>query len=1087
MLLRHTLPITLVALALACEPTVPHCDSPGSTDPACKGSFNPASVDIAAFDIASAPPDIPLPNDLALLEQAVVTQSGAQRELLRAFQQAGGFPNDQEVPITIDFVHQTIDPGTGKQTPSAPDLDLASINPPGAQPNVVVLSYSSNGVGGQIPIEQPTAADYLKGTDRGTLTLHKTIDRKADPKNTKRRWSPGQYVVAVRGGKSGVQVTGSTAGVSPSPAMFLLLQGKNLTLPENLTLIPGNSAAEKATNAAQLEQLRAGYLLPLSAVNGVFPQSEIAVLGTFRIAPAATHLETDPGAGLIPLPSDFLLDPANGGKTVINNPAFGPLAPGLATLDGFSTTAMILSQTSGPVDASTVNSGTVFLYELNLQSSPPTATRLAELREIAAGKTPRFVAEPPAITQTVGSASVSTVIGLQPAIPVQLPLALGGKFLPLPPLKEGTEYAVIITDGVKDFPNGAPLVKSTLAKLLLFTSPLFANGRSAVAGVSDAQAPALEQIRQVLQLPVGALAAEKGITKDHIAIAYTFRTQTITAIATQLGALPYNPAFPPALAAALAGPVPGRTLSFCTSPTATGATCTGFGPNSGTPDVKSVWNRYGLDPAVIPNGNIGGIIESVIVTPEILDPKTGAFTNPPVPTPVPIRVLISVPKVPVPVPVPAPGLPGPGCTPTATAPCAAPLVIFRHGVFGSRAAMLAVANELANNGMVVAAIDAAKQGDRSFCSASSQCVTGATCLQPASLAGQGDSPGATPGTCSGPASVLIDPANNGSFYRNKPFCDPTSTSCSGAFYVFNAGTPAVSGNFLISGNLFRTRDTFRQDIIDQSQLVHVLGLDPTHPPPAAQPQDSIFYSLAGNFGVVIDPTRIYFLGQSLGAIQGTVDVAANPRIGKAVLNVGGGTIADVFTNSPSLTPALIALLGTLNPPIKPGTSDFLQFVNVAKWVFDPADPINFAQHLTADPLQNLLPPLGGNPDGSVKQAAKKILGQVANCDETVPNPFNLLLYGLAGLGPESASKATQTVFIYPGNSGATPLAPCAIPASAGGGPVPHAFLTSWGAPKPPAGAPATYQADIATLTRAAQNDAARFLYLDEHPAPAEQP
>ncbi len=1062
MLLRRTLPIALAAFALACEPSVPHCTSASSTDAACKGVFNPATLDYAAFDLTSAVPDIPLPNDLALLPETVASQTGAQKELLQAFQAAGGFPNDQEVPITVDFVRQTIDSNTGALTASAPDLDVTSINKAGATPNVVVISLTAGFP--KVAIEQPTAADYVKGTSTGTLTLHKKPNATGS-----RRFAPGQYVVAVRGGASGVQVTGSSAGINPTPTMYLLLQGQTLTDPANVAIIPGNSAAEKATAAAQLEHIRQGYLLPLTAINGTFPQQEIAVLGTFKIAPAATHVETDPGAGLIPLPSDFLLDPATGGKTVVNNPAFGPLAAGIATLDGFSTTAMILSQTSAPINAGTVNAGTVFLYELNLKTSPPTATRLAEITEIAAGKTPRFVAEPPAITQTVSNVKVSTAIGLQPAIPVPLP---AGKLAILPPLKEATEYAVLITDGVKDL-TGAGLVRSTLAKLLFFTNPLVANGHSAVAGVSDAQAPTLEQFRQLLQLPVGTLAAEKGISKEHVAMAYTFRTQSITATAVQLGALPYNPAFPPALTAALAGPVPGHTASFCTN-TVSGGTCAGFGPNTGGTDVNAVWGRYGLDPAVIPNDKIGGIIESVIVTPELLDLKTGAFTNPPVPNPVPIRVLISMPQVPVPVPGG-----GPGCIPAAGAPCAVPLVIFRHGIGSSRAAMLTVANEMARNGIAVAAIDAAKQGDRSLCSNSNQCVTGASCVQDPVAAGQGDAAGATPGTCTGPAALLAVPANGGSFYLNKPYCDPTTTRCSGANYLPNAGTPAVSSNFLISGNLFRTRDTFRQDIIDQSQLVHVLGLDPTHPPATAQPQDSIFYSLAGNFGVVIDPTRIYFLGQSLGSIQGVLDVAANPRIGKAVLNVGGGTIVDVFSNSPSLTPDLNKLL--LGLGIAPGTAAYLQFINVAKWILDPADPINFASHMIADPLPNPLSPVAGT-----KQAPKKVLGQLANCDATVPNAFNLLLYGLTGLGPESASAATQTVFYYPGNAAATPRAPCAI---SGGGPVPHGFITNWGAENAPltAGTPATYQTDIATLTKAAQDDAAKFLYSDIHPAPAETP
>src|SRR5207237_1946143 len=115
-----------------------------------------------------------------------------------------------------------------------------------------------------------------------------------------------------------------------------------------------------------------------------------------------------------------------------------------------------------------------------------------------------------------------------------------------------------------------------------------------------------------------------------------------------------------------------------------------------------------------------------------------------------------------------------------------------------------------------------------------------------------------------------------------------------------------------------------------------------------------------------------------------MDVAANPRIGKASLSVGGATITDIFTNSPAFAPSVTALLAGLG--IAPGTPAFLQFVQVAKWVLDPADPLNYAANLSA---QTLPSPLSGN----AAPAPRKIMMQLSNCDRTVPNPFNLELYG----------------------------------------------------------------------------------------------
>ena len=1021
MLLRRTALIAATAVAFACEPSVPH-------------GTNPTFVDTAAFDLTPSHPDIPLPNDLALLPASVSGQVGAQQELLKEFQKAGGFPNDQEVPITIDFVRQTIDPATGAQTPSAPALDVTSIS----SSNLVLFSIGDPSgppasYGAPIAFDPPKPTDYVTSGDHGTLTVHKTPDSATHS----RRFAPARYVVAVRGGPNGVKVTGNAQGLSPAPAMYLLLQDQNLGLPQNQTLIPGNTPAEKQTNAAALEAIRKTYIFPLLVVDGAFPHKEIAVMSTFKIAPITTaHVETDPGAGLIPLPSDFLLDPATGGSTVVKNPAFGPLAAGIATLDGFSTTAMILSQVSAPILAGTVR-GNAYLYELDLKSSPPKATKLAELVESIgdSANPPRFVAEPKAITKDIpdgrgGTITVSTAIGLQPAVPAPV---LGVGLVAIPALKEGTEYAVILTDGIKDV-NGQGLSRSTLGKLLLFQNQLSVGGKSAVPGVDDATAGALEQMRQVLALPVGTLVATpgSGITKDNVVMAYTFRTQTFSNTAVNLAAAPYNPALPAAVQAALKEPVAGSTVGYCAS-----------GCTPGTFDTVAA--KYAVDPALVglDNGNIKGIVETTILTLNILNPATGAAQPDSTQwTAEPLNVLLSVPTATA--PATAGGTPCSGGTPAA--PCVAPLIVFRHGIFGSRASVLTVMDQLSAKGFAVAAIDANKHGDRTFCSADNQCIPGAKCTPVDALSHQGDTAGATPGKCTAPASV---PKVNGSYFANKPTNCGSAATCG----VANAGLPAASGNFLVSGNLFRTRDSLRQDILDQSQLLHVIARAPA----STDANSQLFLTLAGGFGVVIDPRLTFFLGQSLGAISGTVDVAANPRFSQAVLNVGGGTIVDVFSNSslaqgPNGLNALLASLG-----IALGTPAYLQFINVAKWILDPADPLNYAQHLTANTLPNLFLPPDGKPDGSVAQRPKRILGQVAACDSTVPNPFNLELYKTIGLGPLSAANSTLQTFITDPSAFSSALG---LDVGCPTGAVTHGFITDW---------------KIPSITTKGQTDAASFL------------
>jgi hypothetical protein len=290
------------------------------------------------------------------------------------------------------------------------------------------------------------------------------------------------------------------------------------------------------------------------------------------------------------------------------------------------------------------------------------------------------------------------------------------------------------------------------------------------------------------------------------------------------------------------------------------------------------------------------------------------------------------------------------------------MMVFRHGLGRGRIDMLLIADSFAAAGMVTVAIDAAKHGDRSFCTSGIAGTTldpvtrtavggcnnspvpatpGVLCNPIASMATQGDAQ--PPGTCGagGFAKMRLD----GSFVM-----DPATQD----------GIPAISGNFLVSANFFRTRDTMRQDLIDESQLIRALALVP---PEAAGTHNVVFEHMFGQ-NLIIDPGAIYYSGQSLGSIQGTMDVATNPRISKAVFNVGGGSIVDIFTNSPAFAPAVDWLLAGIG--IQRGTAGFLQFLVVAKTILDPADPINFAGHLTANTLPNLL--AGGTP-----QAAKRVL------------------------------------------------------------------------------------------------------------------
>jgi hypothetical protein len=980
-MLRHA---CIAALMLAaCQPDIPQ--------------IPPTSFVTAVFDPTTS--QVPLPNDLVFFnppnsvcpppaDPNATAPACAQAELLTAF--GGAFPSDQEVAVTIDF-QQTDFGSDNTPTVSAPDLDFTTFTP-----TTFFVVGETNTDSGEVEMEPVTAADYVKGTDRGTLSLH----RKGHLP-----WAEGSYSVLLRGGPNGLK---SKTGVPvvASQVFDLVAQGLDMTDPANIGLLKAQTGSTEAAieQGRQLNLLIALYQMhAFPAADSRFPHQELAITTTFRVQPVVTNVTIDPARGLVPLPIDLLRDAKTGHLTPLaactlagsslksDGTCPSAAAGGFEALDGFATTGAILGPTSELVDASTIKPATLQLYDLTDPAHPVLVDPTG------------LILEPCEFTAGCGSATpLSPVIAIQPAG------ATAGDATSVfrtRPLKDATDYAVVMTTGIKD-KAGNSIGPGTVAKVVRFVNPIVVGGHSALSGIDDATAASLEKMR--LQLgPVFATLAAAGTPSSEVAMAYTFHTQTILSQAVQLGALPYT------LPAASA--LPATTLVADTA--------------------ANVFKKYGVDATLVQSSNIDEVLEVDITAFNALDPFTGAFlADPTTGAFETIHALIATPK--------------PGTVPACTGGLAgfgkcSPMMIFRHGLGGGRAQMLTVADSFTAAGMTVVAIDAAKHGDRSFCTSGSvgQCNNGATCTTILPSGAQGDvNP---PGTCG----------------ADGPIKHPVSPTCTGACAAAATdGIPFISGNYLISTNFFRTRDTFRQDFIDESQMVRAIAFVPSAPPPTGH---SVFDHMIGHSGVIIDPATIYYSGQSLGAIQGVGDVATNPRISKAGFNVGGGTVVDVFTNSPAFAAQVNALLAGLG--IERGTAKFLQFLVVAKTVLDPADPVNFAGHLTANTLPNLLV----DATGHTPQAPKKVLSQIANCDNTVPNPFNLILSANVPTGP----LPTDASFFTPGATGTfqlfvtTPFNPATF-GTCSASVVEHGFLTDWVTP---------------SLTINAQTDIANFVMSNTPP------
>ena len=1034
MSLRRFAPVPFLALALsACNPSVTNTQA--------------SSVVTAAFDPTALVPVLPQPNDLVLELSIPSPPPNAEYEFLGYFKSIGGFPYDQELDLTIPFV--TVD--VGSPGTSVPLIDVASVKPCTA-PSTSATSQCNllvwDATAGTYPALGPIT--YSAGSTTGTLTVVNGLN----PATGNRLWTPGHmYIFAVRTGSNGVKTVGG-GQVYPSGTTYALL----FSQPNSL---PGCGTTPPTAQCLQAQALWYAYQPVFAAVtNTGFPQSEIAVTGTFTIAPANTWVEGDASSGQIPVPSDFLIDPLTGNV----NAALDAQIPEISTLDGFSTTAIQLAPTSGPIQALTVRDNTnpstyldggIFLYEY--QPASGTYVEVQDFVDFLASPSttlPSYLAQPPQLSQ--GTPPLTTAVALQPAVAVPVgpvsPTAPGtyppGQ-ISLQPLKSSTTYAVVITKRILDA-HGNALNNTTLGQMLMFTNPLCepspacaaapATAVSTVPGVPNAESSGLEKMRLGLKPLFPKLAADHGITKSDIAMVYTVTTQSILDVMAQLPALPYQ--------GGGTSIVPGAVTALTPS---------------------DAFALFGVDPTVVPGVTtltIGGtvvnpvlaeVLEAPFPTYNLIDPTTGAFyPSATQAKPLAVQALIAVPN-PAAVPDKMTSCPGVPATNPPSPPFCQPLVVFHHGLGGGRGQMLLVANELAAQGFVVAALDAPLHGLRSYCDTSltvastgtnPECVTASggdgTCTAIGPPGTQGDAN--PPGTCT-----------NGSVLKQAPVLCP-SASCQAAWGATapqqRGGTSVSSGSYLISSNVYRSRDNLRQDVIDVSSLILALARPPAPIPPPAT-TSPVFTHLLVNEGIVVDPSRVYYEGISLGGILGTLNTAANPRISNSVLNVAGGTIVDIIVNSPAFADEVTKLL----PP--PGTPAYVQTLLAFKWILDPADPVNLAAYVQ----ENALPsPIGTQP-------TKHVIGMWAACDGTVPNPENVELYDNIGLGaPPGSPVSTSVVYernLPPDTSHpACPLSPYTPTGSA----VPHGFLGSWGV-----SATGVVDPTDASLTLTGQQQAAAFL------------
>lgn len=372
----------------------------------------------------------------------------------------------------------------------------------------------------------------------------------------------------------------------------------------------------------------------------------------FSTAQAATradfYAQFDPSAGVLPFPNNLLFSGSTDGTLnipVADPKNFADPQVALNQLDGFSTVAPLTANFSGAVNANTLQAGrTVRLFQVELSNpftnptTPAPFAITAVQRELRAGVDYQV--------NLLAQDQKQTTLNIQPLLPLQPKAA----------------YLVVLTNAIQDHAgyDALPSPSYTLTKLP--TPLLDGNGNSVIPGLSNAQAKALEPLRQLVNNQENA-AASQGLARNNIVLSWTFMTQS-TADA-------FN-----ALGEAL------RPLGIAVK--ATGATTQAVG--LGLPGFSNIYaGALGIPYYLNKDQPLSSYWQTA---------DGGAVTRyqslPRATTALQIPLLMTVPNAKSGQSKPATGW---------------PLVIFQHGITGNRTQLFALADALAFEGYAAIAID----------------------------------------------------------------------------------------------------------------------------------------------------------------------------------------------------------------------------------------------------------------------------------------------------------------------------------------------------------------------------------------------
>jgi hypothetical protein len=860
----------LEGLRLKYKPTIDKVVAGGAarTDVVLAWHFKINTYTQLQFNPAAVPPQVPTPNDLAIDPTTGLVKAPVDPNSSLAQQE-----------FTTDYLNTL----NGFPVSAAANAILVG----GDLDETTIVNGSVDDDGNPDPAsDNVRVVDLVTGEDvPGVVITYSSTTKQlaiAPPNGT---WGKGKHLaVVIVGGKNGVFGTNGKPIVG-TETWALARSKASLVTCDDLTAAdckPAISAAPLSTaQAIALEGLRREYS-PVIDLTGV-ARIDLALLWVFSTVdqPEATF---DPAKSIIPFPNNLLINPTTG-KLNLPDPGGTGLAHqlvlGLNTLDGFSTTAMAVSENADGLGA---------LDEDEIDPLSLSDGGTAGFVKLAAGGLQPKVKI--CLNCNSSTRSDGGTIVLFPDGGALVPAPQQLQWVPQLPLEEKVNYAGFVTTKLKDTQGRNVIAAPAFALLRMKNTLVDANGKSQVSGVSDANAAALEPARLGLKPMFDALDAS-GLKRTNLALAFSYKTEhtvsDLQSIVAVPGLLPAGTAFPSSV-----GDISAQAFA--------------------------AMNAQG-----IPHSAVGKVFQAQIVLPFLLNGPGGTFN----PNPAAIQGL----RAPALIATPAAAPTGAGY----------PVLVFGHGLGRSRTDMFAMVQGATQAGFAVVAIDAIYHGDRSFCTGFAAAQTpplasdDGACNDPVNQkcdvpTGRCVARTGTGSACTfGVAGDFTCQAAGQGLCLQSNFCE------GGDFKRSAAGVPIIAAwNYLNLVNLFATRDNFRYAPLDNAQLLRVIKQG------AAGGASLRERLIALDANAQLDVTKFHYVGQSLGGLNGAMTSAVNTDFQRMGLNVPAADQVTLLLQSPTLAPqraGFLGLLGTLG--IIPGSPAFDQFMVLARTIVDPADPLNF--------------------------------------------------------------------------------------------------------------------------------------------------